>query len=128
VVTAAADAADDDTAAPKRLGRKPKTASADAADNEQLLAQASAAAEAADPGDGKRKRGRKTKAELQQVQQQVDLQLQQNVELEWGGDFDEEQQAMQTGLLVPAEGPGSWAEAAATGAGEEDRRRFPYHR
>ncbi|KAF6261647.1 hypothetical protein COO60DRAFT_743720 [Scenedesmus sp. NREL 46B-D3] len=35
---------------------------------------------------------------------------------------------MRAGLLVPAEGPGSWADAAASGAGEEDRRRFPYHR
>jgi hypothetical protein len=91
-----------------------------------------AAAADADAGDaGKKKRGRKTKAELQQVDQQVDQQLQQQqqgADLAWGGDFDEEQQAMRAGLLVPSEGPGSWAEAAATGAGEEDRRRFPYHR
>jgi hypothetical protein len=129
VVAASADPADDDAAVPKRRGRKPKTASADAANEEQLIPQGPAAADAADLGDGKRKRGRKTKAELQQMQQQVDQQLQQqNVNLEWGGDYDEEQQAMQAGLLVPAEGPGSWADAAATGAGEEDRRRFPYHR
>jgi hypothetical protein len=125
--TATAEPADDDDAVPKRRGRKPRTAAQDAADDEQLP-QLAAAADAEAGDAGKRKRGRKTKAELQQVDQQVDQQLQQAADYEWGGDYDEEQRAMQAGLLVPAEGPGSWAEATATGAGEEDRRRFPYHR
>eukprot|EP00878_Enallax_costatus_P013885 GHUV01014520.1.p1 GENE.GHUV01014520.1~~GHUV01014520.1.p1 ORF type:complete len:322 (+),score=99.18 GHUV01014520.1:398-1363(+) len=108
--TGSAAPSDDAPAEPKRRGRKPKTTSAEPTD---------AAAEAPEP----KRRGRKTKAEIEEATQAADKAFAAMGQQPGGA-----QAAAESDEMVPAEGPGSWAEAAASTAGEEDRRRFPYHR
>lgn len=111
---------DDAQPEPKKRGRKPKTTASEPTDSDAAIPAA------ADPPAPK-KRGRKTKAEIEQATQAADEAF-----TALGHDSGDEEQleaADAEGLAIaPAEGPGSWAEAAATTAGEDDRRRFPYHR
>lgn len=103
---------------PKKRGRKPKTTAAEPAGADAAMP---AAAEPPAP----KKRGRKTKEETEQ-----DIQAADEAFTALGQEEDDQAEAeVEEDLAItPAEGPGSWAEAAATTAGEEDRRRFPYHR
>lgn len=90
------------------------------------MADDSAAPPAAADAAKKAKRGRKTQAELQKMDQQLEQNLAELAGSSKG--MSPWQTEGQYASLPPAEGPGSWAEAAAAGTGEDDRRRFPYHR
>lgn len=97
---------------PKRRGRPRKTVSVEPIDDEI-------------PEETRtvKKRGRRTKAEIEQANQAADQAF-----ATIGQELSSVEAAEEPEVTVPVDGPGSWADAAANTAGEEDRRRFPYHR
>lgn len=70
-----------------------------------------------------KKRGRRTKAEIEEADQAVEAYT-----AALAQETAEASAVISARQPAPAEGPGSWAEAAVTTPGEDDRRRFPYHR
>jgi hypothetical protein len=131
-----AEGSAEDDIGPKRKGRRPKTDSTDP----DLQSAAPPEAKAS-------RKGRRPKAEAEKWERLAAEALGFEAEAAGAttGAFSgviPQQQQQQTqamteivptaagaaAMVAPAAGPGSWAEAAATTAGEEDRRRFPYHR